>query len=362
MVGTKGRGALSNATGRFEAQAREAFDDGWDVEDLDAQLMRTEVSVEAARSIVTRNASPDIPFDRSINPYRGCEHGCVYCFARPTHAYIGLSPGLDFETRLTAKPNAPELLRAAFAKRGYKPAPIAIGANTDPYQPIENRWRIMRGLLEVFLEHRHPVTIVTKGALIMRDVDLLSALAEHNLVRVALSVTTLDRRLARRMEPRAATPSRRLEAIAALSAAGVPTAAMMAPVIPGLNDHEIEAVLEAAAQSGARAAEYVTLRLPLEVADLFKEWLAEVEPHKAGKVMRLVREMQGGRDYDPEWGKRQRGSGRMAELIGRRFAAATKRLGLNLLRSHEDNGLRTDLFRRPRCGAAGAKQLDFDFG
>ncbi len=358
MAETKGRGARSNASGRYEAERREAFDDGWDAEE-DLPPLRTEVAVDASRSILARNSSPDLSFDRSINPYRGCEHGCVYCFARPTHAFLGLSPGLDFETKLTAKPNAPELLRAALAKRGYKPAPIAIGTNTDPYQPIEKSWRIMRGILEVMLEARHPVTIVTKGALVLRDLDLLGELAELGLTRVAVSVTTLDRGLARRMEPRASTPSRRLEAIEGLVGARVPTAVMMAPVVPGLNDHEIEAVLAAARNAGASAAEFVTLRLPLEVSELFQEWLAAAEPNRAAKVMRLVRETQGGRDYDPEWGKRMRGSGPVAELIARRFEVAAKRLGFGPRRSHDGEGLRTDLFRPPKSRTA---QLDFDFG
>ncbi|MCI4664684.1 MAG: PA0069 family radical SAM protein [Neomegalonema sp.] len=363
MARAKGRGAESNASGRYEREKREAFDDGWAREDAPAPL-RTEVEIDASRSIITRNNSPDISFDRSINPYRGCEHGCVYCFARPTHAYLGWSAGLDFETKLVAKPNAAALLRRALARRGYKPAVIAMGANTDPYQPIEKEWRIVRGVLELLLEARHPVAIVTKGALIMRDVDILGEMGRQGLAHVAVSVTTLDRKLARSMEPRAATPARRLQAIETLAAAGVPTAVMMAPIAPGLNCHEIENVLAAARDAGAVRAEYVTLRLPLEVSPLFQEWLATHQPHRAAKVMRQVREMHGGRDYDPEWGARQRGRGPVSDLIARRFAVAVKKLGF---RRRSEAALRLDLFRPPRSDAAstrqqqGSTQLTFDF-
>ncbi len=343
-----GRGAASNRAGRFEPYARVAVDDGWEADD--PRPLRTEVAVERPRSVITRNASPDVPFDRSINPYRGCEHGCVYCFARPSHAYLGLSPGLDFETRLVARPEAPRVLAAELARRGYRPAPIAIGTNTDPYQPIEKRFGIMRGILEVLSDFGHPVTIVTKGALIERDADILGAMAGRGLARAGISVTTLDRDLARRMEPRAAAPERRLRMIRTLSEAGVPVRVMLAPIIPGLNDHEIERVLAAARDAGAVAAGYVALRLPREVAQLFRDWLAEAFPERAAKVMHQVRELHGGRDYDPTWGKRMKGEGVRAELIGRRFAAARARLGLD----KELPRLRCDRFRVP---ASGPEQL-----
>ena len=340
-----GRGAASNASGRYEPHSRERFDDGWELEE-DAPSLRTEVTVDASRSIIARNASPDVPFDRSVNPYRGCEHGCVYCFARPTHAFLGLSPGLDFETKILAKPQAAALLRAALGRRGYKVSPIAIGTNTDPYQPIERQWRIMRQVLEVLAEHRHPVTIVTKGALIARDADILGEMARDGLARAALSVTTLDRKLARKMEPRASTPAKRLETIARLAEAGVPVGVMAAPIIPAVNDAEIETILQAAKTAGARWAEYVLLRLLLEVSPLFQEWLAEQFPDRAARVMKLVRETQGGRDYDPQWGKRMRGEGVYAGLITRRFTAARRRLGLEAPALK----LRTDLFRPPAAG------------
>ena len=340
----KGRGASSNETGRYEREKREAFDDGWgSLEEESAPPLQTTVAIEAPRRIITRNQSPDISFDRSINPYRGCEHGCSYCFARPTHAYLGLSPGLDFETRLTVKPSAAALLRRELANPRYRCRPIAIGTNTDPYQPIEKDRRVMREVLEVLLERRHPVTIVTKSALILRDVDVLANLAAQGLTRVALSVTTLDRRLARSMEPRAATPERRLEAVGALSESGVPVGVMVAPIIPGLTDHEIETILGRAKQAGASWAEYVTLRLPLEVSPIFQEWLATAYPDRASRVMKLVRDTQGGRDYDPEWGRRQKGTGPVADLIAKRFGAARARLGL----ASKTDALRTDLFEPP---------------
>jgi DNA repair photolyase len=323
----KGRGALTNRSGRFEALSRLAMDDGWDRAD-DLPPLRTEVALDASRGVIARNASPNVPFDRSINPYRGCEHGCVYCFARPSHAWLGLSPGLDFETKLLAKPDAPRLLAAELAKPAYRPATIAIGTNTDPYQPVEKRLRIMRGLLETLRDAGHPVTIVTKGALVERDADILGELGRRGLARVGVSLTTLDRRLARSMEPRAATPERRLSAIRTLSDAGCPVRVMVAPVIPGLNDAEIETLLATAREAGAASADYVVLRLPREVADLFREWLTEEHPHRAVRVMRRVRDLHGGRDYDPAWGKRMRGEGVEAELIGRRFEVAAKRLGL----------------------------------
>ena len=327
----RGRGAGLNFTGRFEPQTREEFDDGWQtLEELPP--FRTEVQVEKPRTIITRNESPDIPFDRSINPYRGCEHGCIYCFARPTHAFMGLSAGLDFEAKLFAKPDAPRLLERELSRPGYKPRVIAIGTNTDPYQPIEKEWRIMRQILEVLDKASHPVSIVTKSALVMRDIDILSRMAARGLAWVGMSVTTLDRKLARTMEPRAATPPRRLEAIRALSDAGIPTAVMVAPIIPGLNDHEIERVLDSGKAAGALEASYVLLRLPLEVSPLFRDWLLRNYPDRYRHVMALVRSMRGGKDYDAEFGKRMKGAGPYAWQIARRFEMATKRLELTRTR------------------------------
>ena len=342
----RGRGAGINPTGRFEPTTREVFDDGWEsLEDLPP--FRTEVQIEKPRTIITRNSSPDISFDRSINPYRGCEHGCVYCFARPTHAYMGMSPGLDFESKLFAKPDAPRLLERELSKPGYEPRTIAIGTNTDPYQPVEKKWRIMREILEVLEAYNHPVGIVTKSALVMRDMDILGRMAEKGLAKVALSVTTLDRKLARTMEPRAATPTRRLEAMRALSDHGIPVSVMMGPVIPGLNDSEIERILESAHAAGAREAGYVMLRLPLEVSPIFKDWLLRHYPDRFRHVMSLVRSMRDGKDYDAEWGKRMRGTGPYAWQIGRRFEMAAKRLGLN----KERMKLTTELFRPLSRGA-----------
>ncbi|MDX2259525.1 MAG: PA0069 family radical SAM protein [Hyphomicrobiaceae bacterium] len=339
----RGRGAVSNRTGRFETAERIDCDDGWGgLDDLPA-FERT-IHVEAARQIVTTNDSPDISFDQSINPYRGCEHGCVYCYARPSHCYLGHSAGLDFETQLYVKPNAASLLRAELGRRGYVAKTIALGANTDPYQPIEREQAITRALLEVLREARHPVGIVTKSALVLRDLDILAEMARDDLVKVAVSVTTLDRKLARAMEPRAASPPKRIEAIAALSAAGVRTAVMVAPVIPGLNDHEIETILAAAAKAGASEAGYVTLRLPLEIAGLFEEWLAAERPERAARVMTLVRSLHAGRAYRADFGLRQRGSGPFAEQIAQRFRLATRRLGLGERRLR----LRTDLFQPPQ--------------
>nr|WP_314087171.1 PA0069 family radical SAM protein [uncultured Shinella sp.] len=327
----RGRGAGLNFTGRLEPVTREGFDDGWQtLEELPP--FRTDVQVEKPRTIITRNESPDIPFDRSINPYRGCEHGCIYCFARPTHAFMGLSAGLDFEAKLFAKPDAPKLLERELSKPGYKPRVIAIGTNTDPYQPIEKEWRIMRQILEVLDKANHPVSIVTKSALVMRDIDILSRMAARGLAWVGLSVTTLDRKLARTMEPRAATPTRRLEAIRALSEAGIPAAIMMAPIIPGLNDHEIERVLDSGKAAGAMEASYVLLRLPLEVSPLFREWLLRNYPDRYRHVMSLVRSMRDGKDYDAEFGKRMKGAGPYAWQIARRFEMASKRLGLTRTR------------------------------
>jgi DNA repair photolyase len=301
------------------------------------------VAIDQSRSIIARNTSPDIPFDRSINPYRGCEHGCIYCYARPSHAQLGLSPGLDFETRLVAKPRAAELLAEALRKPGYQVAPIAIGTNTDPYQPIEKTHRIMARVLEVLWEHRHPVTVTTKGVLVMRDADILGRLAGEGLTQVAISLTTLDNRLSRAMEPRAAAPARRLEMIRALAAARVPVGVNIAPIIPALNEHEIERLMAAAAEAGARFASYTTLRLPLEVSPLFRDWLAREYPDRAARIMKIVRDMHGGRDYDPQWGKRMRAGGIHGTLIRRRFELACQRAGLD----RPSPPLRRDLFRPP---------------
>jgi DNA repair photolyase len=350
----RGRGALSNAVGRFEPYARVAEDDGWEG-DADLPPFRTEVTLETARTAITRNQSPDIAFDRSINPYRGCEHGCVYCFARPTHAFLGLSPGLDFESKLTAKPNIAELLRRELAAPGYKPRTIALGTNTDPYQPIEKAHRLTRRVLEVLEETRHPVGIVTKSALVLRDLDILSRMAAEGLAKVAISITTLDPKLAREMEPRAPTPARRLETVTALARAGVPVTVLTAPIIPSLNDHEIDRLLEAAQGAGASEAGYVLLRLPNEIKDLVQEWLLERHPAKMRRILSLVRDTRGGKLYDSGWGVRQTGEGPVAWTIGRRFELAARRLKLD--RRHLR--LRTDLFSPPARGKAGeaASQL-----
>jgi DNA repair photolyase len=342
----RGRGAQSNASGRYEPRSRVVFDDGW-TEFEELPPFKTEVTIDATRKIITRNDSPDISFDRSINPYRGCEHGCIYCFARPTHAYLGLSPGLDFESKLFAKPDAPKLLERELSDPKYTPRTIAIGTNTDPYQPIEKQYQIMRRILEVLETFGHPVGIVTKSALVLRDLDILSRMARRRLVKVALSVTTLDPKLARAMEPRAATPARRLDALEKLTQAGVPASAMVAPVIPAINDAEIERILDAVAALGVKEAGYVLLRLPLEVRDLFREWLMANFPDRYRHVFKLVREMRGGKDYDSKWGERQTGSGPIAWMIGRRFEAACERLGLNRTRTR----LTTDLFSPPRRAA-----------
>ncbi|MEW6331261.1 MAG: PA0069 family radical SAM protein [Pseudomonadota bacterium] len=341
----KGRGAVSNPEGRFEKLNRGAYDDGWTAEEEIAPL-KTTVRIEQCRTIIAHNDSPDIPFDQSINPYRGCEHGCVYCYARPSHAYAGLSPGLDFETKLFAKTNAAGRLRTELAKPGYRCRPIALGSNTDPYQPIERRYRIMRQILEVLYECEHPLTIVTKSALIERDLDLLAPMARKQLVHAFISVTTLDRSLARRLEPRAAAPVRRLEAIKNLAAAGVPVGVMVAPVIPALNDRDIESILEQARAAGADWAGYVLLRLPHEVKDLFREWLARHEPLRAEHVMSLVQGARGGRDNDPRFGMRMRGTGAVADLIEDRFAVACRRLGFNEVERELD----CSCFRPPATG------------
>jgi len=343
----RGRGAQSNASGRYEPLARTAFDDGWQrFEELPP--FKTTVTIDATRKIITRNDSPDISFDRSINPYRGCEHGCIYCFARPTHAYLGLSPGLDFESKLFAKPDAPKLLERELSASGYVPRTIAIGTNTDPYQPIEREHLIMRRILEVLDRFGHPVGIVTKSALVLRDLDILAAMAKRNLVKVALSVTTLDPKLARVMEPRAATPPLRLDALRQLTAAGVPTSVMVAPVIPALNDSEIERILDAAAALGVKEAGYVLLRLPLEVRDLFREWLIANFPDRYRHVFKLIRDTRGGKDYDSSFGKRMTGGGPVAWMIGRRFELACDKLGFNKVRTK----LTTSHFDPPKSAAA----------
>ena len=323
----RARGASTNDPGRFEPYRRVAESDGWDLPE-EERLLRTEVSEERPRSVLNPVASPDLNFDRSVNPYRGCEHGCIYCFARPTHGYLGLSAGLDFETRLVARPGAPAVLAREIGRKAYVCAPIAIGTNTDPYQPIEGRYRIMRAMLELLSGWNHPLGIVSKGALIERDLDLLGPMAARNLVHVGISVTTLDADLARRLEPRAPAPARRLAAIRALAAAGVPVRVMVAPLIPVLTDHELERILEAARDAGARSASWILLRLPHEVAPLFRDWLARHEPGRAAHVMARLNGMRGGRDYDSGWGRRMTGEGVHAGLLARRFAVAARRLGL----------------------------------
>ena len=324
----RGRGAITNQTSRYDLD-RAPVDDGWDIPEVRPTPVRTRIERDRSRKIITRNNSPDIAFDRSINPYRGCEHGCIYCFARPTHAYLGLSPGLDFETRLFVKNGAAQLLEAELSKPGYEPKPIALGTSTDPYQPIDQRLEITRQLLEVLDRFNHPVVIVTKGAtLIRRDIDILASMARRGLAQVAISVTTLDAGLSRMMEPRAAAPLKRLETITLLSEAGIPVSALMAPIIPALNDHEIEPLLERVANAGASQASYVLLRLPLEIKSLFREWLEENVPDRASRVMALVRSMRGGKDYDTRWFTRQIGSGPYADLIAQRFRLAKRRNGL----------------------------------
>jgi DNA repair photolyase len=337
----KGRGALGNPDNRFDSQHCEPFDDGWGGLN-DRPDPQRELVVDSARSIIARNDSPDVPFDQSINPYRGCEHGCIYCYARPTHAYLGYSPGLDFETRLHIKPEAPNLLRTALSKRGYRCSPIALGVNTDAYQPIERTQRITRALLEVMLVYRQPVTVVTKSALVERDIDLLSQLAELGLAQVMVSVTTLDRALARAMEPRAAAPQRRLQLVERLVAAGIPCGVLMAPMIPFLNDSELEALLQAAFDAGALDANYVLLRLPLEVAELFESWLQAHYPDRAQRVMNRLRDCRGGKANDSRFGQRMRGEGVFAELLQRRFSKTRERLGFAGLPA-----LRCDRFRAP---------------
>jgi DNA repair photolyase len=345
----KGRGATFNPGNRFRRDTREAVDDGWtpppaEADDQELPPLKTTVTIQRSRTIIARNDSPDIPFTQSINPYQGCEHGCVYCYARPTHAYLDLSPGLDFETKLFAKPDAAALLIAELAKPGYVCDAIAMGTNTDPYQPIEREWKITRQILEVLSACEHPVSIVTKSALVERDIDLLAPMAAKNLARVYVSITTLDRDLARTLEPRAAAPHRRLAAVKALSDAGIPVGVMTAPIIPQLTDKDLEAILEAASANGARYAGWTLIRLPHEVKDLFRDWLAQHYPLRAGHVMSVIQQMRGGRDNDPQFGSRMRGEGLFADLIARRFDIATARLGLNRERAPMD----TSRFRPPR--------------
>jgi len=368
----RGRGATFNPGNRFRRDTREAYDDGWDTPPLpeleapeaDAaqaepppRQVRTTVAIQHARTIISRNDSPDIPFTQSINPYQGCEHGCTYCYARPTHAFLDLSPGLDFETKLFAKPEAARLLRAELAKPGYVCDPIALGTNTDPYQPIEREWKLTRSILEVLAAHEHPVTIVTKSALVERDIDIIAPMAAKNMARVYLSITTLDRQIARTLEPRASAPERRLQALRALSDAGIPVGVMVAPVIPQLNDKDLEGILEAAAAHGACSAGWIMVRLPLEVAPLFRAWLDEHVPLRAEHVMSLVQQLRGGRDYDASFGTRMRGTGAYADLVDRRFELACKRLGINRDRRAttpdlSGTTLDTSRFRPPRANEA----------
>jgi DNA repair photolyase len=337
-----GRAASTNHTNRFERFEKIAVSDGWDLDDP-LPVIRTQVREERARSILARNTSPDVPFDRSINPYRGCEHGCIYCFARPTHAYLGLSPGLDFETQLIATPNAAEVLAQQLARPGYQPAVIAIGTNTDPYQPIERDRGIMREILQVLAAHRHPVAIVTKGSLIERDIDILSDMAGQGLAQVGISVTTLDAGIARAMEPRVPSPARRLKTIERLAQAGIPVRIQASPIVPGLTCHEIEALVQAGADAGATSAVCIALRLPREVAGLFRDWLAEAFPDRAARVMNRVREMHGGKDYDAAFGARMTGSGVYAQLLRDRFHKARDRARL----AKELPALRCDAFAVP---------------
>jgi DNA repair photolyase len=360
-VPPKGRGATFNPANRFRREQREPVDDGWspllpdpamaeaaEAGDDEPPPLKTIVTIQQSRTIIARNNSPDIPFNQSINPYQGCEHGCIYCYARPSHAYLDLSPGLDFETKLFAKPNAPQLLRAELARPGYRVDPIALGSNTDPYQPIEREWKITRQLIEVLGACEHPLTITTKGALIERDIDLLAPMAAKGLVRVFISIAMLDKALARKLDPRAAAPHRRLAIVRALADAGIPVGVNVAPVIPQLTDHELESILEAAAAAGARHAFWTMLRLPREVAPLFREWLDAHYPLRAAHVMSIVQQIRGGRDNEPRFGARMRGQGEFADLISRRFALACKRLGLNV-----DRNLALDCTRfRPPVAAA----------
>ncbi|MFE9083668.1 PA0069 family radical SAM protein [Brevundimonas sp. NPDC003935] len=332
----KGRGARSNDSGRYEADRREEFDDGWTDQDEAAAPLRTTLSPEHARTIIAKNTSPDVGFDRSINPYKGCEHGCIYCYARPSHAWMGLSPGLDFESRIFFKPHAASLLEQELARPRYVCKRIHIGGNTDPYQPVERETQSTRSILQVMQRFRQPFSIITKSVLIARDADILGPMGRDGLASAFVSITTLDRGLARAMEPRASTPAKRLEAISRLADAGCPVGVGFAPVIPGLNDHEMEAILEAAQKAGATSAMYVTLRLPLEIKDLFREWLADARPERAARVMSLIRQTRGGKDYDPDWAQRMKGTGPVADLIAARFKTAIRRYGLDAPRTPLD--------------------------
>ena len=341
-ISRKGRGTASNRSGRYESLHRESFDDGWGTVDEPLAPLRTRIEVDTSRSVISYNQSPDVPFDRSINPYRGCEHGCVYCYARPSHAYLGLSAGLDFETRLFHKPDAAEQLAKELAAPGYSPQAICLGANTDPYQPIERKIRLTRRIIEVLHACNHPLRIISKGALIERDIDLLAPMAAQNLISVSISITSLDRELSRRMEPRAAAPQRRLQTIQRLSSAGIPVRMLIAPVIPALNDEQIETLLNHAHEAGASGADYILLRLPQEIRDLFVEWLREHYPLKAAHVMARIRDSRGGKDYDSRFGTRMSGTGIFAELIAKRFALCASRLGLGV-----EPALDCTLFRPP---------------
>ena len=338
----RARAARSNAAGRFETLDRIAVSDGWDIPE-DDQLVQTEVRLEVPKSALSYNQSPDLPFNRSINPYRGCEHGCIYCFARPSHAFLNLSPGLDFETKLIARPGLGAVLARELSAKNYDVQTVAIGTNTDPYQPIEAKYGVMREVLGILQDFSHPVAITTKGTLVERDLDILAPMAALGLARVGISITTLDASLSRKMEPRAAAPARRLATIRRLTDAGVPVRLMLAPVVPGLTDHEVEPILQAAKDAGAVAASFIMLRLPREVSRLFQDWLGQHYPDRAGKVMGRVRDLHGGHDYDPEFGKRMRGEGPWADLMAKRFAVAARRLGLDAPQPK----LRCDLFGRP---------------
>lgn len=337
-----GRGALTNKSGRFETLERHAQDDGWDIPEV-TRVLRTDVQIERPRSVISYNKSPDLPFDRAINPYRGCEHGCVYCFARPSHAYLGYSPGLDFETKLIAKSGVADVMRRELAAKSYKVATMALGSNTDPYQPIEREQGLTRSILKELSACNHPVAIVTKGTLIERDIDILGGMARRGLVRVGVSVTTLDPKLSRLMEPRVPAPKRRLETIRRLSQAGIPVRVMASPLVPALSDPELERILEAGKAAGARHASWIMLRLPREVSPLVQEWLAQHFPNRAERILSRLREMHGGKLYDAAWGQRMRGSGQYAEMIEQRFQLAVKRLGLKTKAA----ALRNDLFRPP---------------
>ncbi len=349
----KGRGATGWLPGRYAKTVAENADDGWHERDREgepASAPKTEVREEVARSLIVRNDSPDIPFAQSVNPYRGCEHGCSYCFARPTHAYIDLSPGLDFETRIFAKTNAPDVLRRELGKPGYRVSPIALGVSTDVYQPVERRLQLTRRVIEVLAETRHPFSLITKNALVERDIDLLAPMAALNLVRVYLSITSLDNPLSSKLEPRASAPHSRLRAMRTLHAAGIPVGVMFAPAIPWVNDHMLEDVLQAAREAGADSAGYVLLRLPHEVAPLFRDWLQTHVPDRAAHVMSTIRQSRGGKDYDAAFGRRFRGEGVFADLLARRFALAKKRFGYDsgYGRDHRDDGLDCSLFVAPR--------------